>query len=123
MFRKILGALALCVFSAGLVTAQNATKTYLILATGQGAGSTSFASSLGSNLVAQYDEIGVVVAQSSDPNFATWASSLSGVGQVAEDPDRPWISPNELAIQADSVINDSDVTAPGASSALPLANH
>src|SRR5947207_2355064 len=96
-------ALTLGTFSAN---AQNV-KQYVILAKTQGAGSTSFASSLGSSLVAQYDAIGIVVAQSTDPNFANWASSLSGVGYVAGDPNRSWISPNELAVASNTVIDDS----------------
>src|SRR5260370_2482396 len=86
----------------------------MILAPGQGAGSTAFAASLGSSVIAQYDEIGVVVAQSSDPNFAAQAAALSGVGQVAEDPDRQWLDPNEQAIE----LTDDQLDA----NALPPAN-
>ena len=123
MFKKILPVVFLCLVVSASSLAQNSTKTYVILAKAQGAGSTSFASALGSSVIARYDEIGVVVAQSSDPNFAATAGALSGVSAVAEDPDRQWISPNEQAVQADTVINDADVPPPGALSALPLANH
>jgi subtilisin family serine protease len=123
MFRKILSVLVLCLFACASSLAQNPTKTYLIVAKGQGTGSTSFASALGSSVIAQYDAIGIVVAQSSDPNFAAQAGALSGVQSVTEDPDRAWISPNEMAVQADNVIDDSAVPPPSASSALPLANH
>ena len=122
MFKRTVGTLVLCLLATGASMAQNPSKTYLILARGQGAGSTSFAASLGSSLVAQYDEIGVVVATSSDPNFPTWVASLSGVGQVAEDPDRQWLDPNEKATPlSDNAIDDSAVASPGASS-LPPAN-
>jgi lantibiotic leader peptide-processing serine protease len=124
MFKRIIGTLVLCLFAIGASMAQNTLKTYVILAKGQGPGSTSFAASLGSSLVAQYDEIGVVVAQSSDPNFPTWVAALPGVHQVAEDPDRQWLDPNEQAIPLpDYAIDDSAVPPPDASSALPLANH
>jgi len=93
----------------------------MILASGQGAGSTAFAASLGSSVIAQYDEIGIVVAQSSDPGFAAQVAALPGVGQVAEDHELQWISPNETVVQADEVIDDSAVPAPVAS-ALPPAN-
>src|SRR5260370_8319193 len=93
----------------------------MILATGQGAGSTAFAASLGSSVIAQYDEIGIVVAQSSDPGFAAQVAALPGVGQVAEDHELQWISPNETVVQADEVIDDSAVPPP-VPSALPSAN-
>jgi subtilisin family serine protease len=113
MFKRISGFLILGLFAVVVGMAQSPT-TYLILAKGQGAGSTSFASALGSSVVAQYDEIGVVVAQSSDPNFAAQAAALSGVGQVAEDPDRQWLDPNEQAIE----LTDDQLDA----NALPPAN-
>src|SRR5215467_1926160 len=121
MFRKILSVLVLCLFTCAASLAQNPTKTYLILAKGQGAGSTSFASALGSSVIAQYDAIGVVVAQSSDPNFAAQAGALSGVQAVAEDPERSWIPPNEMNSNENVVetIDDSAVPPPVASSALP----
>src|SRR5216684_9293357 len=121
MPRKILTIAALCLFAACASTAQSPTKTYVILAQGQGSGSTALASGLGSSVVAQYDEIGVVVAQSSDPGFAAQVAALPGVGQVAEDHELQWISPNETVVQADEVIDDSAVPAPVAS-ALPPAN-
>lgn len=123
MLRKTLSALVLCLFACASSLAQNPTKTYLILAKGQGAGSTSFASALGSSVIAQYDAIGVVVAQSSDPNFATQAGALSGVQAIAEDPERLWISPNESVATVTNAVDDSAVPPPDASSALPLANH
>ncbi len=121
MPRRFLAITALCLFAACASTAQSPTKTYVILAHGQGAGSTAFAASLGSSVVAQYDEIGIVVAQSSDPNFAAQVAALPSVGQVAEDHELQWISPNETVVQADEAIEDSAVLAPGAS-AFPPAN-
>jgi lantibiotic leader peptide-processing serine protease len=123
MLRRTLSLAILCLIATGLSLAQNTSKTYLILANGQGAGSTSFASALGSSVIAQYDEIGIVVAQSSDPNFAAQAGALAGVQSVTEDPERQWIPPNEMAVVSDNAIDDSAVPPPDASSALPLANH
>src|SRR5437016_1481630 len=122
MSRKFLAITALCLFAACASTAQSPTKTYVILAHGQGAGSTAFAHRLGSSVVAQYDEIGIVIAQSNDPNFTAQVAALPGVGQVAEDHELQWISPNETAVHAAEAIEDSAVLAPGAS-ALPPANH
>src|SRR6267154_2727560 len=121
MARKILIILTLCVFVAMASPGQGPIKTYVILAQGQGAGSTAFAASLGSSVIARYDEIGVVVAQSSDPNFAAQAATLAGVGQVAEDHELQWISPNETVVQAEEVVDDSAAPAPNASG-LPPAN-
>jgi subtilisin family serine protease len=104
--------------ASAIGAAQNPTKTYVIMAKGQGAGSTSFAAALGSSVTAQYDEIGIVVAQSSDPNFAAQAAALPGVGSVTEDQVVQWISPNELSMPAALAIDDSAVPPP-TGSALP----
>jgi len=111
----------MCLMVLVATPAQNPTKTYLILANGQGPGSTSFASALGSSVIAQYDAIGVVVAQSSDPNFPAQAAALSGVQSVTEDQELQWISPNEMAVEADTFIDDLQVPPPDASG-LPPAN-
>src|SRR5713226_7453387 len=121
MARKILTILTLCLFVATVSPAQVSMKTYVILGQGQGAGSTAFAASLGSSVIARYDEIGVVVAQSSDPNFAAQVAALPGVGQVAEDHELQWISPNETVVQAEEVVDDSAAPTPGVSG-LPPAN-
>jgi len=122
MFKRIVGTLVVCLFAIGASIAQNPPKTYVILAKGQGAGSTSFAASLGSSLVAQYDDIGVVVAQSSDPNFAAQVAAMFGVDQVAEDPDRSWLDPNEQVIPLEEYAFDDSAVLPPGSSALPPAN-
>ena len=121
MPRKILVITVLCLFAVCASTAQGPAKTYLILAKGQGAGSTAFAVNLGSSVVAQYDEIGIVIAQSSDPGFAAQVAALPGVGQVAEDRELQWISPNETVVEADEVIADAGAPPPGAT-AQPTAN-
>jgi len=123
MLKRTLSILAVVVFSVSLSLSQAQTKTYILMAKGQGAGSTSFASALGSSVVAQYDEVGIVVAQSSDPNFAAQASALSGVGSVTEDQEVQWISPNEMNFNSGMAIDDAAVPPPAAESALPLANH
>ncbi len=85
------------------VSAQ-ASKDYVILAAKQGAKSTAFVASLGSSLVANYEDIGVVVARSSDPNFVQWASSLPGVQSVAEDQLVQWVPPNEAFVADQSQV-------------------
>src|SRR5215471_7381249 len=121
MSRKAIVTTLLCLLGLLATHTQNPTKTYVILATGQGPGSINFASALGSSVIAQYDAIGVVVAQSSDPNFSTQVASLPGVQSVTEDQELQWISPNETVVQADNAIDDSAVPSPDAS-ALPPAN-
>lgn len=110
-----------CLLVLVTTPAQNPTKMYLILASAQGSGSTGFVSALGASVIAQYDAIGIVVAQSSDPNFAAQAAALPGVQSVAEDQELQWISPNEAVVEADNAIDDSAVTPPDAS-AIPPAN-
>ncbi len=103
----ILLAVVVVCGSFSTVAAQTS-KDYVILAKGQGRGSTAFAANLGSSLVANYEEIGVVVARSSDPNFAARAANFPGVQNVAEDQLVQWISPNERAVQDQSQIPGTD---------------
>jgi subtilisin family serine protease len=81
-----------------MLAAQTTTMNYVIVAKGQGAGSTSFAKSLGPALTANLEKIGVVTATSADPNFATWAAGLPGVQAIAADPEIQWL-PNETVVQ------------------------
>lgn len=119
MLKRTLSILAVVVFSVSLSLSQAQTKTYIVMAKGQGAGSTSFAAALGSSVVAQYDGIGIVVAKSSDPNFASQAAALSGVGSVTEDQQVQWISPVEQGLNSGSAVDDSALAN---TSALPPAN-
>ncbi|HYX70818.1 MAG TPA: S8 family serine peptidase [Terriglobales bacterium] len=101
--------LAAVLLIAPILHAQTS-KNYLILGKGQGPGSTSFAANLGPAVTANLESIGVVLATSSDPNFATWAASQVGVQEVAEDPQIQWLDPKEpnlLAAEDDGVIATS----------------
>jgi lantibiotic leader peptide-processing serine protease len=66
-------------------------KNYLILASGQGKGSTSFASHLNAQVTADLEKYGVVLVSSNDPAFATKAAKVKGVQQVSADPEFKWI--------------------------------
>jgi lantibiotic leader peptide-processing serine protease len=121
MSRRTLLSLVFCLLGMTLAVAQGANKTYVIMAQGQGAGSTSFAAALGSSVIAQYDEIGIVVAQSADPNFPAQAAALSGVQSVTEDEEVQWISPNEQVVDSGVAVDDSALPPDG--SALLPANH
>lgn len=111
MRRPVLVALILALAVVPLVVVraqpQNATRHYLILANGQGHGSTEFARSVeaaGGRVTARIDEIGVVLAESSSPAFLAKAQKLAGVQNAAEDVEVQWIPPNEHAVAASGVM-------------------
>jgi subtilisin family serine protease len=108
--KKVLAVIGVLVCLSWAAVAQTS-KTYVIVAKGQGKGSTAFAANLGSALQANLETIGVVVAQSSDANFATWAAAQPGVQAVTEDPEIQWL-PKEPAIQ----FTGNDVGAEGVNS-------
>lgn len=111
VLRLVLVILIAAVLVVPFVNAQNITRNYVILAKGQGPGSTAFAKNLGPALVANLESIGVVVARSTDPNFATWAAAQLGVQAVAEDPEIQWL-PKEPTVQ----FTGNDVGAQGVNS-------
>lgn len=85
-------------------TAQTVPTHYLILAAGQGAGSTAFASAVqeaGGTVTGVIEEIGVVLADSSNPLFLASIKAMPGVRSVAEDVEIQWIPPNEQAMAGD----------------------
>ncbi len=111
VLRLVLVVLIAAVLVVPLLNAQNITKNYVILAKGQGPGSTSFATSLGPALTANLESIGVVLARSSDPNFATWAAAQAGVQSVSEDPEVQWLDPKEVNILAEDGLTVSPASA------------
>lgn len=98
--KKFLAVIGILVCLSWAAVAQTS-KTYVIVAKGQGKGSTAFAVNLGSALVANYPDIGIVLAKSNDPRFATWASAFPGVQSVVQDQMVQWISPAEKRMAAD----------------------
>ncbi len=98
LLRTVLLILLAVLILAPTFSAQNVSKNYVVLGKGQGPGSTKFAASLGSAAVANLENIGVVLATSSDPNFASWAAALPGVQSVAVDPEVQWLDPKEVNI-------------------------
>jgi subtilisin family serine protease len=89
------------------VSAQSAARHYLILAKGQGQGSTSFTNAVAAangNVTAVMEGIGVVTADSSDPNFAAAIAAQPGVQSVAEDIEAQWLSPTEQAVEATDLV-------------------
>lgn len=113
VLRLVLVILLAAVLVVPLVNAQNVTKNYVILAKGQGPGSTAFATNLGPALVANLQSIGVVLARSADPNFATWAAAQTGVQGVSEDPTVQWLDPKEVNV----AVGDSLTVSPASATA------
>src|SRR5467141_3910067 len=97
-------------FNGPRVTATTENRHYLILANGQGSGSTSFASyvtAAGGTLTNNLEAIGVVTADSSDPNFSANMALQPGVQSVTEDHEVQWIPPSEMVVDSGTVISDS----------------
>jgi subtilisin family serine protease len=96
------------------VLASAAPQNYLIVARGQGQGSTNLddaVASAGGAITARIPEIGVVVASSENPDFLTLIVKDARVQQAAEDIEVPWIN-NERAVEA----SQSDLQATGVNS-------
>jgi subtilisin family serine protease len=94
---------ALVVLAAGDgVIAQNPTRQYVILAHSQGPGSAQLDDLLtaaGGTLVSRSEDIGMVVAESSNPNFLSLVRADGRVQQAAEDLKVQWIpSPSTEAL-------------------------
>ena len=103
-------ALVLALLATGIhsfhVGAQSTTRHYVILGASQGTGSTVFTNAIGpanGTLTANLEDIGVVTADSSDPNFAAIIAAQPGVQGVAEDIQTQWLSPSEQALEATNI--------------------
>ncbi len=81
-------------------------KDYVIVANGQGPGSTAFSSFFSSEVVANLEQIGVVIASSNDPAFAARVAKIPDVQWVSEDQQIQWLDPKEKNVSA----GDLDVT-------------
>jgi lantibiotic leader peptide-processing serine protease len=111
--RLILILLAITITMVPALKAQGAGKTYVIVAYGQGSGSTRFASLLGPAVVANIESIGVVIAVSDDSNFAARAAKIKEVQYVSEDAEIQWLDPNEkhTLVEEDLIASPSFSTA------------
>lgn len=88
------------------IRAQNATKSYVIVAKSQNAAATSAIAALAGSrgtVTAQLNGIGVVGATSSDPDFAAAMMADGNVQSVGEDPEIQWL-PNERSIDAGELV-------------------
>ena len=85
------------------VKAQDVTRHYLIVAKGQGLGSTAFLNSVaaaGGTVTGVLEDIGVVLADSSDQAFLANIKAEPSVQDAAEDVEIQWLPPNEQAVEA-----------------------
>jgi lantibiotic leader peptide-processing serine protease len=82
--------------------AQGVKKNYVIVANGQGPGSTSFSTLLGSDVTATIEDMGLVLASSADPNFAARVAQMKDVQWVSEDQVVQWLDPNEKNLGAEA---------------------
>ncbi len=102
----LFGALVVRGFPGDRVKAQDVTRHYLVLAKGQGLGSTAFLNSVagaGGTVTGVIDEIGVVLADSSSPTFLADITADRAVQDAAEDPEIQWLPPNEQAVEATGI--------------------
>lgn len=95
--------------------AQVVKKNYIIVANGQGPASTGFVNSFSSEIVANIEDIGVVLAASSDPNFAARVARIADVKYVSEDVELQWLDPKEKNLRAEELVPDAGNN--------PAANH
>jgi subtilisin family serine protease len=95
--RHVVFAVCLLVCTFSLIAAPH---QYVITGTGQGSGSTSFASAIpaaGGTVVRNMERIGIVVATSDDPNFVATMSTAGGVKFVTPDMEVKWINGEKVA--------------------------
>lgn len=101
---------ALCLSFVCSVSLFAAPKQFVITGTGQGSGSTAFASMIpaaGGTVVRNMERIGVVLATSDDPNFAATMSAAGGVKFVTPDMDVQWVHGEKVAEGAIAVNPDA----------------
>ena len=100
--RSSIAVILLVMLAAFAAAAQSAPTQYVILSKSQGHGSTAFTSAVnaaGGTVLGNLEDIGVVVATSSNPNFAAQVKGLAGVQDVAADVEVNFL-PNETAVLA-----------------------
>jgi subtilisin family serine protease len=80
------------------------TRYYLILAKGQGTGSTDFLSAIqaaNGTVTGVFEDVGIVTAYSDNPNFVAQVKGNSKVQSVSEDVQINWLPGNEQVVEAE----------------------
>jgi len=88
------------------VSAAGVTRHYLIVAKGQGAGSSDFLAAIvkaKGTVTNVIEAIGVVTADSSNPNFVAALKANAKVQAVSEDVEVNWLPTNEQAVEATDI--------------------
>lgn len=91
---------------AATALASDVPRGYLIVARGQGHGSTDLDATVaaaGGTITARLPEIGVVLASSANPDFLLALTADSRIQQAAEDVEVPWI-PREKVVEASALV-------------------
>jgi subtilisin family serine protease len=86
--------------------AQSATTHYLILATSQGQSSAYIQKAIAAargTVTNTIDAVGVVTADSTNPNFASAVSKVAGIQAVVEDSEIQWLPGHERAMAANAI--------------------
>lgn len=101
----VFAALA-ALFLAATALASDVPRGYVIVARGQGHGSTDLDATVaaaGGTITARLPEIGVVLASSANPDFLLDLTADSRIQQAAEDVEVSWI-PREKAVEASALV-------------------
>jgi len=110
----------------GLAAGQVAAKDYVIVARGQGSGSTALAdvvANAGGTITGGQDAIGVVFATSDNPNFLAAVTADSRVQQAAEDVQIRWIPQFQVRASDAEAAPASTISSPEPRYALQWAHH
>jgi len=89
-------AIVVCLATVGLAAstlpARQASRQFVIVLKGQGADLTGLVAGAGGMIIARLDPIGVVLAESSNPDFLVAVSADTRVQEAAEDVEVRWIT-------------------------------
>jgi lantibiotic leader peptide-processing serine protease len=93
------------------VAAPNGSKSYLINFSGSSlpADLAARVAAAGGTVTSSLDRVGVALASSTDPAFATRAARISGVASVDEDIEVQWVTPEQF-VEAGDVVDEGVVT-------------
>ncbi len=109
------GILGVAAILLAMGAAQASAKDYVIVARGQGAGSTAIDDAVakaGGTVTGRQEAIGVVFASSDDAGFATALAADARVQHVVADVEVSWIEPGESAVE----LSETDATQTGVNS-------
>src|SRR5687767_4365168 len=91
-----------------LAVSGDGSQSYVLIASGSTlrAGMADEVAAVGGKIVSTLDGIGVIVAKSSDPQFAAKAAKISGIGDVVLDQMVQWVRPEPFVHSIEADITD-----------------